>query len=77
VVTSFEPTGIEFSPSTPATVDENVSPGTIVAQINAIDQDAPFTLGADFVYELVDGVGSEDNASFKIIGNLLLGFRVT
>ncbi|MDG1090588.1 MAG: cadherin domain-containing protein, partial [Flavobacteriaceae bacterium] len=45
-------------------VDENLTSGTVVGGLNTTDVDS----GDTFTYTLVDGVGSDDNASFSISG---------
>ncbi len=49
------------------TVPENQPAGTPVGTLSTTDQDA----GESFIYTLVTGTGSADNASFKIVGNQL------
>ena len=51
------PTDIDLSATT---VDENLTSGTIVGGLTTTDVDS----GDTFTYTLVDGVGSDDNASF-------------
>jgi hypothetical protein len=59
------PTAIALSNST---VSENQPAGTTVGTLGTTDPDS----GNTFVYSLVTGVGSDDNASFALNGNLLL-----
>ncbi len=47
----------------PAIVNENSSIGTLVGTLSTVDPDA----GETFVYELVAGVGAEDNSRFTIL----------
>ena len=48
-------------------VDENLAAGTVVGQLGTTDPDA----GNTFIYTLVGGTGSDNNASFAIDGNQL------
>ncbi|MFM8572374.1 MAG: cadherin repeat domain-containing protein, partial [Pirellula sp.] len=58
------PTSIILSRTT---VAENVPIGTTVGSLSTVDPDA----GDSFVYALVPGTGSTDNAKFVLIGNRL------
>jgi len=58
------PTGISLDN---ASIAENNPAGTAVGNFSATDQDA----GDTFVYSLVAGPGSTDNASFQIVGDQL------
>ncbi len=51
-----------------ATLAENQSVGTTVGTLATTDRDA----SDSFTYTLVAGVGSDDNASFQVVGNQLL-----
>jgi hypothetical protein len=64
VVSNHTPTDIGLSDSS---VAENQSSGTTVGTLSTTDPDA----GNSFVYTLVTGTGSTDNASFSISGNEL------
>ena len=55
------PTDIDLSATA---VDENLTSGTVVGGLTTTDVDS----GDTFTYTLVDGVGSDDNASFSISG---------
>ena len=45
--------------------DEHISPGSVVASLQTIDQDA----GDTHSYSLISGDGSEDNGTFEIVDN--------
>ncbi|MEQ8910410.1 MAG: cadherin domain-containing protein [Vicingaceae bacterium] len=49
------------------TANENDTPGSRIALISTVDEDR----NDSFTYELVDGSGDDDNASFMIVGNEL------
>ncbi|WP_459554669.1 cadherin domain-containing protein [Lacunimicrobium album] len=64
----------KFTPHAPhslslsgTTVEENQPPGTAVGELGTTDPDS----GDTFVYSLVSGIGSADNAAFTIVGNEL------
>ena len=59
-----EPTDISLSSNT---IAENLPSESLIGYFNAEDED----LATDFTYTLVNGEGSTDNASFKIVGNEL------
>ncbi len=65
------PTNIILSP---ATIEENNTPNTVVGTLSAIDADAG---GSTFTYSLVAGPGSTDNGSFTLTGNTLTIVPVT
>lgn len=48
-------------------ISESVANDSLVGQLSTVDADA----GDSFVYSLVTGAGSADNASFRIVGNQL------
>jgi Ca2+-binding RTX toxin-like protein len=49
------------------TLSENQLAGTVVGTLSTVDPDA----GDTFIYSLVIGAGSTDNAAFEIVGNQL------
>jgi hypothetical protein len=58
------PTDIQLSQTT---IAENQPAGTLVGNLSTTDADG----GQTFTYALVSGSGSDDNASFQIVGNQL------
>lgn len=62
--TNFSPTDISLSASS---VNENVAGNTSVGSLSSTDPD----VGNTFIYSLVSGIGSTDNASFNISGSSL------
>ena len=48
-------------------LNENIAPGSVVAALTSLDPDASNT----YVYSLVSGAGSADNAAFSIFGDQL------
>ncbi|MEZ4885108.1 MAG: cadherin domain-containing protein [Chitinophagales bacterium] len=60
-----QPTALELSSHT---IAENLSVGSNVGFLSTTDEDS----NDDFSYSLVAGIGANDNASFKIIGNELV-----
>ncbi len=65
-VTRFNtaPTNIQLSQQT---IGENLSPGTQVGLLTAVDDDP----ADQHTYALINGVGSDDNSAFEIVGNSL------
>lgn len=64
-VNEFSPTDIVL---TPPSVSEKRPPGTTVGQFSAVDQDVQDS----HTFSLVAGSGSQDNASFSIVGSQLV-----
>jgi hypothetical protein len=58
------PTSLTLSASN---INENLATGSVVGQFSTVDPDT----GQTHTYTLVDGIGSDDNASFTIDGNAL------
>ena len=65
IIDNSAPTTITL---TPDSIDENLSPGSTVGTLKAIDVDSTDV----YTYSLVSGLGSQDNASFFIQGDQLL-----
>ena len=62
---NFAPTALALAP---AAVDENMPAGTLVGAFSTTDPNRTDT----FSYSFASGTGSDDNASFQVVGNQLV-----
>lgn len=66
-IESSDPTSPSDLLLSASTFDENISAGSVVANLSSTDEDS----GDTHTYSLVSGDGSEDNGSFEIVGDEL------